>query len=44
MLTDETKGMLARTGNPRQVFYAQRMRLTEGKGDGLDVIEVNNGV
>lgn len=44
MLTEETKAMLARTGNPHQVFYAQRMRLAEGKGDGLDVIEVENGV
>ena len=44
MLTEETKAMLARTGNPHQVFYAQRMRLSEGKGDGLDVIEVENGV
>lgn len=43
MFSDTFKKILDHTGNPSQVFGAQRMRLCEGKGDGLDVIEIVNG-
>lgn len=38
-----TEKMLRYTGNPSQVFYAQRMKLMEGKAEGEDIIEVFNG-
>lgn len=42
-MNGECKKILEYTGNPSQVFYAQRMKLAEGRADGEDVIEVFNG-
>ena len=43
MISNKAEQILKYTGNPSQVFYAQRMRLMEGRADGEDVIEVFNG-
>lgn len=43
MIFEKYKRLLQYTGNPDQVFFAQRMRLCEGVMDGLDVIDVDNG-
>lgn len=43
MMSDMSEKILKYTGNPSQVFYAQRMKLMEGRADGEDVIEVFNG-
>lgn len=43
MIEKAIEKLLAYTGNPSQVFYTQRMRLCEGKADGLEMIEVVSG-
>ncbi len=43
MLSDYYKHLLTYTGNPDQVAFAQRTQLREGKMEGLDVIDVDNG-
>jgi len=43
MLSETSKQFLRYSANPDQIFYAQRMRMSEGKMDGLDVIDVDNG-
>ena len=43
MMNSKTSRLLQYTGNPSQVFYAQRMTMREGRADGTDVIEVGNG-
>ena len=43
MISDAYKNLLQYTGNPDQVFYAQRMTLKDGRADQLEVIDVDNG-
>lgn len=43
IMSNNLEKMLQYTGNSSQVFYAQRMKLMEGRADGEDVIEVFNG-
>jgi len=43
VISADFKKILQYTGNPDQVFFAQRLRLSEGKAEGLDVIDVDNG-
>jgi len=43
MISEKYKRLLQYTGNSDQFFFAQRLRLSEGMMDGLDVIDVDNG-
>ncbi len=42
-LSDKSNRLLRHTGNPDQIFYAQRLRLAGDKADGLEAVDIDNG-
>ena len=43
IISETYKEILQHTGRLEQIFFAQRMRMNEGRADQLDVIDVDNG-